>query len=159
GKQKPGDHAAGTGAVFNCTRAAKGDGAAIRAGISFDQVAAKQLRAFTPIPSLQVGVIPGRKTGVCEAGYSCVMENSISWADERTPMPPSQNPAAIFDQLFTGFDPRESAAAQAARAAGKRSLLDYVNEESRLLSAKLGRSDATKLDQLLTGIADIEKRL
>jgi hypothetical protein len=159
GKNRPGDHAAGTGAVFNCTRAAKGDGDAIRAGVSVDQVAARQLRALTPIPSLQLGVIKGRRTGVCEAGYSCVMENTISWADERTPLPPAQNPAAVFDQLFAGFDPRESAAARAARVAGKRSLLDYVHEESRLLAARLGRSDAAKLDQLLTGIADIERRL
>jgi hypothetical protein len=159
GKNRPGDHAAGTGAVFNCTRAAKGDGDAIRAGISVDQVAAQKLRQYTPIPSLQLGVIKGRRTGVCEAGYSCVMENTISWADERTPLPPAQNAAAVFDQLFAGFDPRESEAARAARMAGKRSLLDYVHEEARLLSAKLGRSDAAKLDQLLTGINDIEHRL
>jgi hypothetical protein len=159
GKNRPGDHAAGTGAVFNCVRAAKGDGDAIRAGISVDQAAAKQLRAFTPIPSLQLGVIKGRKTGLCEAGYSCVMENTISWADDRTPLPPAQNAVAVFDQLFAGYDPGETAAARAARLAGKRSLLDYVNEESRLLAAKLGRSDRAKLDQLLTGIADIERRL
>jgi hypothetical protein len=159
GKNRPGDHAAGTGAVFNCSRAAKGDGDQIRAAVSVDQVAAKQLRAFTPIPSLQLGVIKGRRTGVCEAGYSCVMENTISWADERTPLPPAQNPAAVFDQLFAGSDPRESAAARAARVAGKRSLLDYVHEEARLLAGKLGRSDAAKLDQLLTGIGDIERRL
>ena len=159
GKNRPGDHAAGTGAVFNCTRAAKGDGSAIRAGISVDQVAAQQLRQYTPIPSLQLGVIKGRRTGLCEAGYSCVLENTISWADDRTPMPPAQNPAAVFDQLFAGYDPRESDAARAARVAGKRSLLDYVREESKALSARLGRSDAVKLDQLLTGIGDIERQL
>jgi len=58
GKNRPGDHAAGTGAVFNCAKPAKGDGDAIRAGVSVDQVAAKQLRAFTPIPSLQLGMFP-----------------------------------------------------------------------------------------------------
>jgi hypothetical protein len=159
GKNRPGDHAAGTGAVFNCTRAAKGDGDLIRAGVSVDQVAAKQLRQYTPIPSLQLGVIKGRRTGVCEAGYSCVMENTISWADERTPLPPAQNAAAIFDQLFAGFDPKESAAAREARLAGKRSLLDYVREETRMLAAKLGRTDAAKLDQLVSGISDIERKL
>jgi len=78
GKNRPGDHAAGTGAVFNCVKPAKGDGALIRAGISFDQVAARQLRQYTPIPSLQLGVIKGKRTGLCEAGYSCVIENTIS---------------------------------------------------------------------------------
>jgi hypothetical protein len=159
GKNRPGDHAAGTGAVFNCTRPAKGDGAAIRAGVSVDQVAARHLRQYTPVPSLQLGVIKGRRTGLCEAGYSCVMENTISWADERTPLPPAHNPAAVFNQLFAGLDARETEAARAARLAGKRSLLDYVADESRLLSARLGRSDAMKLDQLLTGIADLEKKL
>jgi hypothetical protein len=159
GKNRPGDHAAGTGAVFNCTKVAKGDGASIRAGVSVDQAAAKVLRLQTPIPSLQLGVLAGRRTGVCEAGYSCVMENTISWADERTPMPPAHDPAAVFDQLFAGRDPRESEAARALRLAGKRSLLDYVREETRLLAPKLGRSDATKLAQLLAGIDDIEKRL
>jgi hypothetical protein len=159
GKNRPGDHAAGTGAVFNCTRAAKGDGAAIRAGISVDQVAAQQLRQYTPVPSLQLGVIKGRRTGLCEAGYSCVLENTISWADDRTPMPPAQNPAAVFDQLFAGYDPRESDGARAARVAGKHSLLDYVREESKALAAQLGHSDAVKLDQLLTGIGDLERQL
>jgi hypothetical protein len=159
GKNRPGDHAAGTGAVFNCAKPAKGDGDAIRAGVSFDQVAAKQLRQYTPIPSLQLGVIKGKRTGVCEAGYSCTMENTISWADERTPLPPTHSPAAVFDQLFAGFDPRETDAARAARSAGKRNLLDYVREESRLLAAKLGRSDAVKLDQMLTGISDLERKL
>jgi hypothetical protein len=159
GKNRPGDHAAGTGAVFNCTKPAKGDGDAIRAGVSVDQVAAKVLRQHTPIPSLQLGVIKGRRTGVCEAGYSCVMENTISWADERTYMPPSHDPSAVFDQLFAGRDPGESEAARAMRLAGKRSLLDYVREETRLLTPKLGRSDATKLEQLLAGIDDIDRRL
>jgi hypothetical protein len=159
GKNRPGDHAAGTGAVFNCAKPSKGDGALIRAGVSVDQVAAQKLRQFTPIPSLQLGVIKGKRTGVCEAGYSCVMENTISWADERTPLPPTHNAAAVFDQIFAGFDPRESDAARAARAAGKRSLLDYVREESKMLASRLGRSDAVKLDQLLTGISDIDRKL
>jgi hypothetical protein len=159
GKNRPGDHAAGTGAVFNCTKPAKGDGDLIRAGISFDQVAAQKLRQYTSIPSLQLGVIKGKRTGVCEAGYSCTMENTISWADDKTPLPPIHNPAAVFDQLFAGFDPKETDAARAARVAGKHSLLDYVREESRLLAPKLGRSDAIKLDQLLTGINDIERKL
>jgi hypothetical protein len=159
GKNRPGDHAAGTGAVFNCAKPAKGDGADIRAGVSVDQVAAKHLRQYTPLPSLQLGVIKGRRTGICEAGYSCVVENTISWADEKTPLPPAHNPAAVFDQLFKGFDPTESAAARMARMAGKRRLLDYVREDAKLLSAKLGRSDAVKLEQLISGIDDIDKRL
>jgi hypothetical protein len=159
GKQRPGDHAAGTGAVFTCTRAASGDGAAIRAGVSFDQVAAQKLGRLTPVPSLQLGVIPGRQTGLCEAAYSCVMENVISWADDQTPLAPVQNAAAVFDRMFQGFDPGLSAAARAARQARKQGLLDYVQEEARQLVPRLGRSDAARLDQLLTGIADLDRQL
>jgi hypothetical protein len=159
GKNRPGDHAAGTGAVFTCTKVAKGDGPAVRAGISLDQVAARTLGPLTPIPSLQLGVIPGRRTGVCEAGYSCVMENTISWADERTPLPPVQNAAAVFDRMFQGYDPGLSEAARAARRARRQGLLDYVRDETRALLPRLGRSDAVKLDQLLTGIADLDRQL
>jgi hypothetical protein len=159
GKQKPGDHASGTGAAFTCLKPAKGDGAAIRAGVSMDQLAARQLKSQTRIPSIQTGVIPGRRTGVCEAGFSCVYENTISWADERTPMPPLHNPQALFDQMFAGFDPAETQTARDARLARKRSLLDYVKEEAGQLKARLGRSDGTKLDQLLNGVREIEGKL
>jgi hypothetical protein len=131
----------------------------VRAGVSFDQVAAKVLGRLTPVPSLQLGVIPGRRTGVCEAGYSCVMESTISWADDRTPLPPVQNAAAVFDRMFQGFDPGASDAVRAARRARRKGLLDYVREETRLLILRLGRADAVKLDQLLSGIADLDRQL
>ncbi len=159
GKQKPGDHASGTGAAFTCVKPAKGDGASIRAGVSMDQVAAAALKSQTRIASLQMGSIPGRKTGVCEAGYSCVYENTMSWSDEKTPMPPTHSAAALFNQMFAGFDPTENEAARTQRLARRKSVIDYVREEATLMRQSLGRADGAKLEQMLTGIREVEQRL
>jgi Protein of unknown function (DUF1552) len=154
-----GDHAAGTGAAFNCVQVSKADGAGISAGITVDQVAAGHLKQFTRIPSLQLGVLPGRETSVCEAGYGCVYENTISWAGPKQPLAPVRDPLLVFNQIFAGFDPGETEAARAERVARRKSVLDYVREEARWLAGRLGRSDAHKLDQLASSVGDIEKKL
>ena len=88
-----------------------------------------------------------------------VYENTISWADEKTALPPVRDPVLAFEQIFSGFDPAESEAKRRERVARRKSVLDYVREETIRLSGRLDRADAAKLDQLTSGIRDIEKRL
>jgi hypothetical protein len=153
-----GDHACGAGAAFSCVPPAKADGAGIRAGITVDQVAAAHLKQFTRVASVQLGILQG-KQACAEAGYGCLYSNTLSWAGDKQPLAPVMNPAAVFDQLFAGFDPTESDAARQARQARRTSVLDYVREEAALLARKLGRSDAAKLEQVVTSVREIEKRL
>jgi hypothetical protein len=154
-----GDHAGGTGAAFTAVTPARADGAGIRCGISLDQVAANVLKAHTRTPSLQLGVQDGRNNGACEFQFSCVYENTISWADERHPLTQSTNPAAVFETLFAGLDPAVSAEARAMRQARRKSILDFVRTETAALIPRLGASDRPKLDELVTGIRDLERRI
>jgi len=154
-----GDHACGTGAAFTAAVPVRGDGPNIKNGISVDQAAAGVLRRGTRIASLQVGLEDGATSGDCEFGFSCVYENCISWASDRQALPKTTAPAAVFDQIFAGFDPTATVKARTDRLARKTSVLDYVRKESTALSAKLGPSDRSKLDQLLGGVRDLEKQV
>jgi hypothetical protein len=154
-----GDHACGTAAAFTASPPQRGDGALIRNGVSVDQAAAARLRQDTRLASLQLGLEDGATSGDCEFGFSCVYENAISWASERQALPKTTSPAAVFDQMFDGFDPAASEQARAARRARKTSVLDYVRGEAAALSARLGRSDRLKLDQVLSGVRDLEKQI
>jgi hypothetical protein len=43
----------------------------IKAGVSFDQLVAKQVGAHTRFPSLELGMEDARQAGDCDSGYSC----------------------------------------------------------------------------------------
>jgi hypothetical protein len=153
-----GDHSCGAGASFTCLPPAKADGAGIRAGITFDQVAARHLGAQTRIPSVQFGILGGKPAGP-EAGYGSLYGSTLSWAGEKEPLAPELDPRAVFDRMFSGLDPGESEAARLARQARRTSVLDYVRAEAVVLQGRLGRADAAKLDQVVTSVREIEKSL
>ncbi|HMR05817.1 MAG TPA: DUF1552 domain-containing protein [Polyangiaceae bacterium] len=155
----PGDHASGTGAFLTSAHPYKTEGADIKNGISMDQVAASAIGAETRIASLQLGIDGGAGVGGCDSGYSCAYARNISWASETQPLPKTINPQVVFDQIFDGFDPSQSTAAQARTRKYRSSLLDYVNQDAKDLSARLGQKDKAKLDEYLTGIFDLEQSI
>jgi hypothetical protein len=65
----------------------------------------------------------------------------------------------IFDLLFSGFDPDATAEELARRRANRLSVIDYANDQVEDLQKKLGKTDRDKLDQYLTGLRDLEKRV
>ncbi|HRI72652.1 MAG TPA: DUF1552 domain-containing protein [Polyangium sp.] len=144
----PGDHASGTSGFLTCRHVVKTEGAGIRNGISMDQVAAATLGQQTRIPSLQLGIDGGSSAGDCDNGYSCAYSRNISWASETQPLPKSTNPRVVWDILFGGFD-----------SVTRTSVLDSVLEESLSLSGKLGTTDKRKLDEYMTGIRELEKKI
>lgn len=154
----PGDHAAGTSAFISCAHAFKSE-TTIRSGISADQVAAQALGDQTRLPSLQLGIEGGLGSGNCDNGYSCTYARNISWANASTPLPKITNPAQAFNQLFEGFDPAASAADIARRQLYEASVLDHSIGQVASLSSKLGQSDRIKLDQYLSGVRQLERRL
>ncbi len=151
-----GDHARGTGSFLTGARIAKTEGAGVRNGVSFDQVAAASIGASTRLPSLQLGVDGGSATGGCDSGYSCAYARNISWADATTPVPKLTNPAVIFDRLFASG---ESAALRARREAYRTSVLDYVRGDAERLQPRLGATDRQKLDEYLTAVRELERRI
>jgi len=154
-----GDHARSAAAWLTGTHPVKTSGAGIKAGISADQVAAQFLGKTTRFPSLELGIERGGLAGDCDSGYSCAYSNSISWRGPSTPVAKETDPRLVFDRLFgieEGSDIGEDAN---LRALYKKSILDAVMEDAKSLDKKLGARDRGKLDEYLTGVREIERRL
>jgi hypothetical protein len=154
-----GDHARSAAAWLTGTHPVKTSGANIKAGISADQVAAQFIGKSTRFPSLELGVDRGGLAGDCDSGYSCAYSNSISWRSPSTPVAKEVDPRLVFDRLFgieEGSDIGESAK---LRQVYKQSILDYVMDDAKTLSRGLGQQDKHKLDEYLTGVREIERRL
>ncbi len=130
----------------------------IKAGISCDQIVANQVGAQTRFPSLEVGLEDARQAGDCDSGYSCAYTNNLAWRSETQPLPPILDPRALFERLF-GSGAELTPAARARQARFRRSILDFVTDDTRKLQADLGKTDRRKLDEYLSSIRAIELQL
>lgn len=155
----PGDHAAGTGSFLTATHVFKTEGADIRNGISVDQVAANQLEGETRYKSLELGMDGGGSAGGCDSGYSCAYARNIAWAGPQTPLPKTVNPRTVFDRVFAGFDSQANAEESARRRRLQKSVLDYVRSDATRLQARLGATDRAKMEEYLTGVRELERRI
>jgi hypothetical protein len=149
-----GDHARALSAWLTGCQPRKTDGTDIRAGISIDQVAASRLANQTHLSSLEIGTEHGAMAGNCDSGYSCVYSSTMAWRSATQPLPKEVNPKLVFERLFGATD-----AGRAKREANRKSILDFVHDDSKDLTTKLGGSDKRKLDEYLTSIRDIEQRI
>jgi hypothetical protein len=154
----PGDHARAAACFLTGVHPRKTAGADIKNGISVDQVAAQSIGKKTRFASLELGCEDGRQVGNCDSGYSCAYSNNISWRSETTPNPPEINPRAVFERLF-GAAEGEDPAARARRERYEKSILDFVQEDTRKLQSSLGPTDRRKLDEYLTAVREIERRI
>jgi hypothetical protein len=155
----PGDHARAASTFLTGVHPRKTAGADIQVGISVDQVAAQFVGNQTRFASLELGLEHGRLVGNCDSGYSCAYSNSVSGRTPSQPNPPEVNPRLVFERLFGGSDDHENAAARARRERYEKSILDFVGDDTRRLQAELGATDRRKLDEYLTGVREIEKRI
>jgi hypothetical protein len=155
----PGDHARSASVFLTGAQPRKTSGADIRSGVSVDQAAAQKVGHATKFPSLELGCERGRGAGNCDSGYSCAYSSNISWAAESTPMGKEVNPRLAFERLFADGPQREVSESQHRRRALQKSILDFVADDARRLQAALGRNDRRKLDEYLTGVREIERRL
>ena len=149
-----GDHARALGAFLTGCQPRKTDGTDIRAGVSVDQVAAGRIGLKTRLASLEIGTEHGSMAGNCDSGYSCVYSSTMSWKSATQPLPKEVNPKLAFERLFGGKD-----AGKARREQGRRSILDFVKEDSASLVGKVGAADRRKLDEYFASIRDIEVRI
>ena len=102
-------------------------------------MAAQRLGHLTRFPSLEIGCEGGQNGGECDHGYSCAYQSNLAWRSESTPVAKQINPRLVFDRLFGG--PTRARRARDARARSDRrqkSVLDFVAEEARRLSAGPG---------------------
>jgi hypothetical protein len=121
---------------------------------SLDQVLAVEhgLGAMTPVSSVSLGV--GNDTN--DSSWT------LSFGQGGAPLPKIIDPIQAFDLLFANFavsdDPAARMLAERKRKMGQ-SILDFVRGEVATLQPLLGANEKLKLDQHLTSLRELEKRL
>src|SRR5439155_410754 len=140
-----GIHPGQTGNILS--GAALQKGAVLHGGISMDQVLATHFSEDTAQPSLVLGC-EQPITGYHETNFSMAYSSHISWQDANSPVPMEVYPALAFDSLFDNQGSR--------RTLG---ILDRVKDQAAALTPKISHADKAKLDEYLTSVREVEKRV
>jgi hypothetical protein len=154
-----GDHARANATFLTGCQAKKTAGNDIEVGVSVDQLAAARIKGSTRLDSLELGCDLSRKAGRCDSGYSCAYQFNFSWRTPSLPLPPEVDPRVVFEKLFGGGVLGESREARQQRLLYHKSILDFVAEDAKNLQAKLGSEDRGKLDEYLTGVRELERKI
>lgn len=167
-RRETGDHAIGLGAMLTARKPTKNKQFL---STSVDQVIADaQKDCGSRIPSLQFGTHNAGPTdsfgtyytrGISWRGPSSVLaDGTLSFpAGDATPLGKEIDLRAAFDRMFEGSDPQASEAEAKARRALRKSVLDSVLSQSASLRAQLNPDDLHKVDELYTGIRELEKEI
>jgi hypothetical protein len=134
------------------------DGIDIRAGVSVDQIAAREMGKQTQMASLELALDPVFGAGVCEPSFTCAYLNTISWRTPTTPMPMEDKPRVLFERLFGDSDSTDRAA-RLTRIQEKRSILDDLNQTVAGMTASLAPADRAKVSEYLDAVRDVERRI
>lgn len=128
--------------------------------MSIDQLAARKTGAFTPLPSMELGIDPVISGIDSIVGYTRLYGSYISWRSPSMPVAREINPRAAFERLFSVMQAtRTDSSAARQKADDRRALLDLVMDDAKSLRRKLGRDDQFKLDEYLDAVRDVEKRI
>lgn len=113
--------------------------------ISLDQFAAQQIGHLTRFPTMTLGVNIGG-------------QRSLSWTAAGVLIPCDTQASKVFSKLFVQGSPAEIVAQKRRLALGQ-SVMDAVGGQVTALKGNLNAHDRNRLDQYLTGVRDLEKRL
>lgn len=153
-----GDHPRATSSFLTAAHAFKSFGKDIRVGgVSIDQHAAQKRGDLTRLPSLELACDRPTPPGMCDAGYSGVYRNAISWRSATSPVPTETNPRAAFHRLFG--DPAAQGTNRGRQTMLDASVLDLVLEDAHRLESQLGGADRRKLDEYLHSVRAVEQRI
>jgi hypothetical protein len=130
---------------------------AVRVGISVDQLYARHVGEQTRFPTIELGCESARSGNAF--GYSGTYKTHISWRTPTSPAPYEMNPKVVFDRLFTKGNSSLTQATVADRDFYRKSMIDYVLDDAKRLRNRVARTDQRKLDQYLTGIREVERRI
>lgn len=117
------------------------------ANVTIDQYAAEFIPGQTRFPTLTIGSETGIHGG-CQ----------LSWTRTGTRVPPIPGPQQLFRQLFVGTS-KQDQAAELQRFQLQGSILDLVQGNAKDLERKLNQQDRNKLDEYMTSVRDVEKRI
>ena len=119
----------------------------VEVGTTMDQLVAAYTGRHTPVPSVVLGT--ERPSYSTDSGFTSIYSAYISWSTPTTPAPKEIFPQQAFDQLFD----------DGSKRARDKSILDLVREDAQTLRPRLSRRDSQKLDEYLTSVREIEKRV
>jgi len=140
-----GIHPAQTGSLLSGAQIQKG--AVIRSGVSIDQAIANHVGQETPQSSLVLSC-EQPMTGYHETNYSLAYSSHISWQSPDSPVPVEVYPSLAFDNLFENRGSLRNM-----------SVLDRVKDRAETLSKEISSTDRAKLDEYLTSVREVEKRV
>jgi hypothetical protein len=140
-----GIHPPQTGSLL--TGATLTKGAVLHSGVSVDQMIANRLGQETLQPSM-VLACEQPITGFHETNFSLAYSSHISWQSPESPVPNEVYPSLAFDMLFENRGSLLNL-----------SILDRVKERADRLSRKISSADNAKLDEYLTSVREVEKRV
>jgi hypothetical protein len=140
-----GIHPAQTGSLLSGATIQRGP--ILRSGKTLDQVIADQIGQDTAQPSL-VLACEQPLTGYHETNFSMAYSSHISWQSADSPMPTEAYPSLAFDNLFENRGLLRNA-----------SILDRVRDRAEALSKTVSATDKAKIDEYLTSVREVEKRV
>ena len=153
GERPTGPHAAASGAFLTGVHPKP----PAQAGVSVDQIAARELGKHTQLASLELSLDSGETGAGADAADTDAYLNTMSWRSATTPLPVENNPRKVFERLFE--DDSTDPAGRLRRIQKDRSVLDSVTQEVARLLGGIGPSDRSKLAEYLEGIRDVERRI
>jgi hypothetical protein len=153
-----GDHSRGQAAFLTGVHAKKTQGPDFQAGVSMDQIAARELGRETQLASLELALESNDLVGGCELGLSCAYTGTLSWRGPTSPVPVEIDPRAVFERLFGSSDTTDPKA-RLERLQTERSILDSVTSDLQRLQRRVGAPDRTKVADYLDAVRDIERRI
>jgi Protein of unknown function (DUF1552) len=140
-----GIHPAQTGSLLSGAPITKGP--VIHAGITVDQMIANRIGQDTLQPSI-VLACEQPMTGYHETNFSMAYSSHISWQSPDSPVPNEVYPSLAFDTLFENRGSLRNL-----------SILDRVRDAAQTLSRQISSTDSYKLDEYLTSVREVEKRV
>jgi hypothetical protein len=140
-----GIHPGQTGNILS--GAALQKGAELKGGVSVDQVLARHIGQETVQQSMVLGC-EQPITGYHETNFSMAYSSHISWQNATSPVPMEVYPSLAFDSLFENRGNKRN-----------QSILDRVSEEAASLTRRVSAGDRAKLDEYLSSVREVEKRV
>jgi hypothetical protein len=140
-----GIHPAQTGCLLSGAAIQKG--AIVKAGITIDQVLANAIGQETAQPSV-VLACEEPMTGFHETNYSLAYSSHLSWQSPDSPVPNELYPSLAWDSLFENRGSLRHL-----------SILDRAKDEAVALGQTISSGDKAKLDEYLTSLREVEKRV
>jgi hypothetical protein len=114
--------------------------------ISLDQFMAEHIGVHTRFPSLTLGVNVNKG------------QRSLSWTGSGVMIPCEDSASSVYRRLFLQGS-EEEVERQIARLKLGESIMDSVAGHAAALKTDLGAADRARLDQYMTGVRELERRL